>query len=380
MATILKENLEGSKGIISFTHKEKKKIDNPIAHLLLKKYFNKIKKNYFLSMHWGWYHQNHNDIPYIDFHLASKTLLSFKSKNNTILNFCNRNFIDKIFRKKKIEKIYDLISITRPVKFKNIDKIFKAIKKIYNQKKFLKVLIIFPIYSINDFKKKNFYSEIFNDYKKIFNDYERNYITLMPLYSETIFPLSKEEICNFLNLSKIFILPVEKEGASRVIHEALLCGVPVITCKNLKGGGLDYLNENNSTLIDDLDKIDEVILNTHGNLKNFKIDELSTRKNLSEEYQVDIFKKELKNFYIENNEKWIDNCNFKNLDRKLDSHELTLNKKWIGKTNDLNSILSLYYFLNFLLKKKPNFLKVFIISLLESFYNIIFRIKSYLKK
>ena len=175
-------------------------------------------------------------------------------------------------------------------------------------------------------------------------------------------------------------MPVEKEGASRVIHEALLCGVPVITCKNLKGGGLDYLNKNNSCFIDDLEKLDDVILKTHENLQNFKIDELSTRKNLSEEYQVDIFKKELKNFYIENNEKWIDNCNFKNLDRKLDSHELTLNKRWIGKTNDLNSILSLYYFLNFVLKKKPNFLKVFIISLLENFYNIIYRVKNYFKK
>jgi len=89
----------------------------------------------------------------------------------------------------------------------------------------------------------------------------------MPLYFEKQFPLSKDEICNFMNLSKIFLLPVEKEGASRVIHEALLCGLPVITCKNLKGGGLDYLNEKNSLLIEDLNNMDVTILNLHSNLK-----------------------------------------------------------------------------------------------------------------
>ena len=136
MATILKEHIDGSKGIVSFTHKEKKKLNNIVSHFLLKKYFYEVKKKYFLSMHWGWFHENHDDIPFIDFHLASKTLLSFKSKNNIIFNFCNRNFIDKIFRVKKTQKIYDLISITRPVKFKNIDKIFKAIKKFITKKNF----------------------------------------------------------------------------------------------------------------------------------------------------------------------------------------------------------------------------------------------------
>ena len=269
MATILKKNLNGSKGILSFTHKENKKLDNPITHFFLKNSLLEIKKNYFLSMLWGWFHENHKDVPYIDFHLAGKGTLSFKNKsNNKILDFCNRNFIDKIFKKKELNKIYDIICITRPVKFKNIDKIFLAAKKLYEKKKFIKFLIIFPIVSIKSLKnKKEFYNNLFDDYEKIFTEEEKKYINLMPLYFEKQFPLSKDEICNFMNLSKIFLLPVEKEGASRVIHEALLCGLPVITCKNLKGGGLDYLNEKNSLLIEDLNNMDVTILNLHSNLK-----------------------------------------------------------------------------------------------------------------
>mgnify|MGYP000921093176 FL=1 len=106
MATILKKNLNGSKGILSFTHKENKKLDNPITHFFLKNSLLEIKKNYFLSMLWGWFHENHKDVPYIDFHLAGKGTLSFKNKsNNKILDFCNRNFIDKIFKKKELNKI-----------------------------------------------------------------------------------------------------------------------------------------------------------------------------------------------------------------------------------------------------------------------------------
>jgi glycosyltransferase involved in cell wall biosynthesis len=382
MATILKKNLNGSKGILSFTHKENKKLDNPITHFFLKNSLLEIKKNYFLSMHWGWFHENHKDVPYIDFHLAGKGTLSFKNKsNNKILDFCNRNFIDKIFKKKELNKIYDIICITRPVKFKNIDKIFLAAKKLYEKKKFIKFLIIFPIVSIKSLKnKKEFYNNLFDDYEKIFTEEEKKYINLMPLYFEKQFPLSKEEICNFMNLSKIFLLPVEKEGASRVIHEALLCGLPVITCKNLKGGGLDYLNEKNSLLIEDLNNMDVTILNLHSNLKNYDFDANILRKELSEEYQIDQFKIELENFYNKKKEKWIDNCNFDNLDRKLDSHLFTLNRKWVGPSNDLNSILSLYFFLNSILNKRNNFIIIVCIYILEIIFNFLKKIKNYLKR
>lgn len=377
MATILKKFENDSKGIISFTHKEKRYIDSFISNFFLKKKFEKIKRSFFLAMHWGWFHENHKDIPYIDFHLAGKGTLNFINENNNyIVNFCNRNFIDKKFKDKKLNKIYDFISITRPVKFKNIDKIFKSFRKIYDNKIYPKVLIIFPIYNINDFNKESFYRDIFKDYNKTFSEYEKNFFTLMPVYSGETFPLSKEDICNFLNLSKIFLLPVEKEGASRVIHEALLCGLPVVTCKNLKGGGLDYLNDKNSLLIEDFETMDKTLIKALNNFKNFELNELEIRKNLSAEYQIDNFKEELKNYYKNNNTKWLDNCDFSNLDRKLDSHEKTLNPNWTTKTNDLKSTLSLYYFLNFILKKKNNLFTIFIIFFLENTFFLLKYLKS----
>jgi len=129
-----------------------------------------------------------------------------------------------------------------------------------------------------------------------------------------------------------------------------------------------------------LNNMDETILNLHSNLKNYDFDANILRKELSEEYQLDQFKIELENFYNKKKEKWIDNCNFDNLDRKLDSHLFTLNRKWVGPSNDLNSILSLYFFLNSILNKRNNFIIIVCIYILEMIFNFLKKIKNYLKR
>ena len=126
--------------------------------------------------------------------------------------------------------------------------------------------------------------------------------------------------------------------------------------------------------------MDVTILNLHSNLKNYDFDANILRKELSEEYQIDQFKIELENFYNKKKEKWIDNCNFDNLDRKLDSHLFTLNRKWVGLSNDLNSILSLYFFLNSILNKRNNFIITVCIYILEIIFNFLKKIKNYLKR
>ena len=82
---------------------------------------------------------------------------------------------------------------------------------------------------------KKSYTELIADYNYYIDKNYRKYFTILPINTFNYkYSLTKEQICNFLNLSKIFILPVKKEGASRVIHEALLCNVPVIYYKKLK--------------------------------------------------------------------------------------------------------------------------------------------------
>ena len=134
MVYVLKKNNYTSKGIVAFNRNEKDFFQKKFAQSIYKNELKLLKKKYFLLMHWSWYGHNENDIPFIDYHLAGKTTLSFKNpKNNKIVDFCNRNFIDKIFQQKKMTKIYDVISILRPVHWKNLKELFIAANKIYKK-------------------------------------------------------------------------------------------------------------------------------------------------------------------------------------------------------------------------------------------------------
>jgi glycosyltransferase involved in cell wall biosynthesis len=90
----------------------------------------------------------------------------------------------------------------------------------------------------------------------MFNRKERESFTLMRLSAELGFlGISPATIAHFYKSSKAFCLLSSAEGESRVIHEALLCGLPVVCYSGLLGGGRDYLDDTNSAQFDDYSKI-----------------------------------------------------------------------------------------------------------------------------
>ena len=144
----------------------------------------KIKKNIYSWYPLGWFKDNYDDDKYIDFHLVAEGSLNLDNKNNIsnkIINLCNRNFIDEVFKKKKLNKIYDVISVTRPVNFKNNKKIFENVKKLFSLENFIKILILFTVPSEN-FK---FQKVIIIKFSKTIIQFslspEKNYFTLPPL-------------------------------------------------------------------------------------------------------------------------------------------------------------------------------------------------------
>jgi hypothetical protein len=391
MASILKKKLN-NKGFIVFTHKEKNFFIKRYLNFFLQKDLLNLKKNYVIGMHWGWFKENEVDIPFIDFHLAAQGTLSFQNpKNNTILNLCNRNFIDKIYKKKNYTKIFDLICISRPVNFKKNRELFIAANKIYNLGYKYRMLLIFPMPSEKLFQKHDhYYHELINDYNSLIAKQYRKYFTLIPIYTfDHQYVFSKEEICDFLNLSKAFILPVEREGASRVIHEALVCGLPIIAYKNIQGGGGDLLDSNNSIFFDDYENMHKQIIFMLENLSKFKYDESKYVRICSEEYQIPVLKEYLKKIYLEQEGFFKDEnyFEFEDLDRKLDSHEITLpqnmrkkisNKKNLSglmSSNDIASLVGFYRFLCFCNEVKTSYIKILFLYIFESIFNSLRYIK-----
>jgi glycosyltransferase involved in cell wall biosynthesis len=64
------------------------------------------------------------------------------------------------------------------------------------------------------------------------------------------FSLSREQVIEFLNASKVNVLLSLKEGSNRSLFEALFCNTPVILAYENVGVNKSYINENTGLLLD----------------------------------------------------------------------------------------------------------------------------------
>tara|TARA_B100000787_G_C16148939_1_gene275641 strand:- start:142 stop:1197 length:1056 start_codon:yes stop_codon:yes gene_type:complete len=302
---------------------------------------------YFFAMHWGHYHKNIEKIDLIDFHLAGPGTVIFKNpEENYHIPLCSRNFASATFANKNSIKVYDIINISRPLRLKNIDEFFIVIKKMISKNFFPKVLIICPL-SVDFYQNNHNYMEIYSDYMAMFSSKERESITLMLLSPEgSPFTLSEEAISDFMNLSKVFTLFSDKEGESRVVSEALLCGLPVVVKKNLIGGAKDYLNDTNSKLFTSLDEAADIFIDLISNYSKYQFDTKSLEQELSEKYTKKTLINELELFFTTKKEIFKGELFLKNLSKKLPSHENELSKNIAhGETDDIITFKGFYRFL-----------------------------------
>lgn len=353
MCLILKEPYDNSKGILVFTHKERDYVDSRI--LVVAETIARVREKYVIGMHWGHYDPSVGDLPNVDFHLAGRgTILFREGVKARHIQLCSRNFTPACFRKMGIPKYWDIINISRPLKLKNLDEFLATIRRIYDKGHHLKVLLICPCPFLMD--DEGWYTELYEDYVRMFSREEREDFTLLLLRGDGYpFPLSQSTLAYFYNASKVFALFSDVEGESRVIAEALLCGIPVVVKKHLRGGGRDYLTEENSGQFSTLDEACELLIEFSGNDEKYLFDTELLQKSLSETYTVATLEREITTLFAELGLVFKGPLNVRRLDRRLPSHELTLPADLRREiTNDLNSHLSTMLYLNSLLGKETN--------------------------
>ncbi|MDF2529168.1 MAG: hypothetical protein K0Q57_48 [Gammaproteobacteria bacterium] len=350
MAFILKEPCETSKGIVVFTHKELRCLQ--VKNSLFTKLYQEIKQHYFIAVHWGHYCLYKQANPIIDFHLAGPGTLKFeKGVHEYHILLCSRNFIPDVFKPMHIEKFWDVINISRASKLKKLEDFLQVIRKAYDKGRLLKVLLVMPALKSSH---PDAYSNLYQQYQTLFNEHEKEYFTFMWLNEQCeMFPLPRQTLAYFINASKVFALFSEKEGESRVIAEALMCGVPVLARKNLIGGGLDYLNPENSCLFTDLDQAAEQLISMSQYPEKYRFDATKIVDELSEKASIKKLKTALIDFYRYRGETFMGELNFENLDRTLPGHILSLPSYLrAAQTNDLKSELAAYIYMESLCGRK----------------------------
>lgn len=310
---IAKNSSNESKGILVITHKElsylsvniqvrKKNILRILFYplflfqrALYKRLMMKLSEKYVIGVHWGWKSDVTTSPDWVSFHMAAPgTANILDGKFQVPLN--SANFTPKVMKNKHYAKIWDLISVSKSAKGKNIDRLFTSIREIYDLGLNIKVVLV--VASNLKEPSNRHYTDILFDYNRIFSEAERENFVLIKTDPKTGFKgLSTDFLADLMNLSKIFTLFSQVEGESRAIKEAQLCGLPVVVKSDLMGGGRDYLNEANSMLFDDYSDASKVIVNAINNHDKFHVSQDEMDSQLSEEENIDKLTDYFKSLY-----------------------------------------------------------------------------------
>jgi glycosyltransferase involved in cell wall biosynthesis len=250
MAHIFKKHNKETKqkGIFVITHKEVD-IFNYIPE--------KLRDLYYIGVHYGSAAnlRGTRKQPYQDFCMGARSTVAFLGEKPFRIPYNSRAFTPSYFiEDRSIPKYWDIINISRNANVKRLDQFLIAVRKLYDMGHMLKVLLVVP--GCHNEKPETHFVDIVKAYEQLFNREERDLFTLMRLSPELGFlGISPSTIAHFYKSSKAFCLLSSAEGESRVIHEALLCGLPVVCYAGLLGGGRDYLNDTNSEQFADYDSI-----------------------------------------------------------------------------------------------------------------------------
>jgi len=313
-----------NKGIIIFTHKEINQHCIP---------FGSIKQKYFIGLHIGCWFTKKKIIPaYVDFILSSpnqleeqpvKYLIPYNSRNflptyfDPIINKNKEGLIeslkifnshsklkirDEIFKdieNLKQDKFWDIITIAKPNHIKKLDIFLQEIKKVLQKNSNTKILIISAI-APNEYKHKHDHHNIEKIIATDFSIEEQSNITLLRPECGTNEGIDNIHIYPFYQWSKIFCFFTEYEGESRVTHEALCCGLPIVCYKHLKGGANEYLHENNSIQFENYEEAHLSIIECIQNYKTLNLEFEDMQAILREDKSINILKKEFEKLYLQN--------------------------------------------------------------------------------
>lgn len=290
---ILLKKTANYKGILIITHKE---ISFFLPHLV------NFSTHYYIFVHNGFNVRMRNN-PKITYHMVSDSLC----ENNKCIPFTSRNFLSThfnnnsdikiinenikvILQKNNIDfpinldiKNFNFIINTRATEFKKTFELLEYSLQYLDKNENDKICFILLEQDVNN-----------SYYKKIINHWNKNkhknlcFIDTHFISSNnTCFKgFTPEELCNFYKTSKIYMHACENEGESRSIHEALCCGCMILAKENMKGGGLDHLNNQNSILYNHKNIIEKMMyINNAYNKYTYNHDLF---KKLNEEFSVDV--------------------------------------------------------------------------------------------
>ncbi len=350
MAIIARRPDHDTKGLIVLTHKERATFGAPVMRSALEM----MRDEYVILMHWGHHHSDVDDPWYVDAHLAGPTTISFRTEGARHIPLCSRDFIDPMFTDEPEEPmIWDVLCIARPSKVKRMTDLLGAARAVFDQGHRVKVLMLCA--RPRDISDGDVWDhEFLNAWQEGFTASEKDDLELvLPVDDGTMFPYGALDIARLYRASRSFLLCSQREGESRVIHEALLSGTPVLARRDLIGGGLDHLDEANSQLYETVEELASLMIGIKHQDPPVRVDVSEMRRRFGIEASGERFNQAMRDLHRElglNDPVPFDVTGFANLlpghAQQLPPHVRT------GKTDDLFTLRGGLWFIEHALGRR----------------------------
>jgi glycosyltransferase involved in cell wall biosynthesis len=219
VACLLKKPDEISKGVVTFTTQERDRLifsSNDIANSI-----NKLREKYVIGLHHNWHDYGFRYNSFFDFSMAGEGDLSDKSTPLVTLDACN--FIPEEYKPSNGEKFWDVIYVTRAVYFKRVKLFLNTIKKLFQEGKRYRVLLVVCI-PPEDRDPSN----VVQEYMNLFTSEERKYISFIPLEHDYPFCLDSKTVAFLYRSSKVFVHFANDERRCRVVGNAAATEMPIV--------------------------------------------------------------------------------------------------------------------------------------------------------
>ena len=349
MAHIFKHPTPESKGIVTFTHKELQflirwmglpKLNAAKPMPAPKRFYKKltrsrsvisqverIRKSYFIGIHWGFYFENIRTPEWVDFHLASPGTCQFNDEQ-FIIPLSSASFTPVVMRNNNQPKYWDIICVAKNDHKKKYPELMNQIRKIFDAGYPYKVLFIIAS-NKNETENSN-YTAILDDYFAMFSAEEREYFTIIKTDPNLGFQgFSYTFLAHIYNQSKVFTIFSQKEGVCKVIKEAQLCGLPVVVKNDMQGGGRDYLDERNSLTFENYDTAYKALIEAVENYQDFVVDYDEIENAIGEQSSLKMLNTYFADLYARHGQTFDGELiNTDNLNRRLPAHYFDESITW----------------------------------------------------
>lgn len=245
MTTILKRPVPGCRGVLVFTHKERAVLDSPSP--LIRNLIASVRQRYVLGMYWGWFSPNTIPPEYIDFHLGHESSVTFSGERPVRrLGYHSSSFTPAAFRfRPEVPKQWDVMSITRALRAKHTGELLEALALFLEARPAARALVI--CMAPRELTNKD-EPDLVQRYERLLSEDTKQRLSFVYMQGGPARPFNREDVAYLYAASRSFALFSSREGASRSVKEALLCGLPILAREGLEGGGLDHLKPSNSRL------------------------------------------------------------------------------------------------------------------------------------